>query len=151
MYGDTAVIRGLATQMDDQAKEIRSEADGLVRSSEQVLWEGRAAEAMRQRMKERAVSLRETATEHEDAAQALRSHADNVDRLKALIDSIARKVQGLIEGAKSRLASLAQTAVDKLTDVLPDPFDDFLARFTPPPPGHKDWLDVPDQIPGAGR
>ena len=149
MYGDTAVIRRLATQMAEQGTEIRSDADALVKSSQLVVWEGRAAQAMRERMAERAVALRTTADEHDDAAQALRHHADEVDRLKDLIRAIANRVMGLIEGAKSRLEDLANAAIDLIKKVTPDPIDEMLSSFQPPPPGHKDWLDVPDQIPGA--
>ena len=151
MYGDTGVIRRLATQMADQGTEIRSDADQLVKSSQLVVWEGRAAQAMRERMAERAVALRKTADEHDDAARALRHHADEVDRLKDLIREIANRVRGLIEGAKSRLADLADKALDLIKKVTPDPIDEMLSSFQPPPEGHKDWLDVPDQLPGGGR
>lgn len=151
MYGDTAVIRRLATQMAEQGTEIRADADRLVRSSQLVVWEGRAAQAMRERMADRAVALRRTADEHDDAAQALRHHADEVDRLKDLIRETAHRVRGLIEGARSRLASLADKAIDLVKKVTPDPIDEILSTFQPPPDGHKDWLDVPDQLPGGGR
>ena len=151
MYGDTGVIRRLAQQMSEQGTEIRSDADQLVNASQLVLWEGRAAQAMRERMSERAVALRATADEHDDAAQALRHHADEVDRLKDLIREIAHRVRGLIEGAKSRLADLADKAIDLVKKITPDPVDEMLSSFQPPPEGHKDWLDVPDQLPGGAR
>lgn len=151
MYGDTAVIRRLAQQMSEQGTEIRTDADQLVRASQLVVWEGRAAQAMRERTAERAVALRRTADEHDAAAAALRHHADEVDRLKELIREIAHRVQGIIEGAKSRLASLADKAIDLVKEITPDPIDEMLSSFQPPPEGHKDWLDVPDQIAGAGR
>ena len=151
MYGDTAVIRRLAQQMGEQGTEIRRDADQLVSASLLVVWEGRAAQAMRERMAERAVALRRTADEHDDAAQALRHHADEVDRLKDLIREIADRVKGLIEGARSRLADLAGKALDLVKLVAPDPIDELLASFQPPPEGHKDWLDVPDRIPGGSR
>lgn len=151
MYGDTAVVRRLATQMAEQGTEIRSDADQLVKSAQLVVWEGRAAQAMRERVAERAVALRRTADEHDDAAEALRHHADEVDRLKDLIREIAVRVCGLIEGARSRLASLADKAIDLVTKVTPDPIDEMLSTFQPPPDGHKDWLDVPVQLPGGAR
>ena len=151
MYGDTGVIRRLANRMSEQGTEIRGDADQLVKASQLVVWEGRAAQAMRERMAERAVALRTTADEHDDAAQALRHHADEVDRLKELIREIANRVRGLIEGAKSRLADLADKALDLIKKVTPDPIDEMLSTFQPPPEGHKDWLDVPDQLPGGGR
>lgn len=151
MYGDTGVIRRLAQQVGEQGAEIRRGADRLVGASELVVWEGRAAQAMRERMTERAVALRRTADEHDDAARALRRHADEVDRLKDLIREIARRVQGLVEGACARLASLADTALDRVRDVAPDPVDQLLASFRPPPDGHRDWLDVPDRLSGGAR
>ena len=151
MYGDTGVIRRLAQQMGEQGTEIRSDADQLVKASQLVLWEGRAAQAMRERMAERAVALRRTADEHDDAARALRHHADEVDRLKELIREIAHRVRGLIEGARSRLADLADKALDLVKRITPDPVDEMLSSFSPPPEGHKDWLDVPDQLPGGVR
>lgn len=146
MYGDTATIRRLADQVAAQAGDIRADADELMKASELVLWEGQAATAMRARMAERAVALRKTADEHDDAAEALRHHATEVDQLKDLIAEIANKVSGLIEGARSRLADLAGQAMDLVKKVLPDPFDELLARFSPPPEGHKDWLEVPDNL-----
>ncbi|PVG82049.1 hypothetical protein DDE18_15295 [Nocardioides gansuensis] len=151
MYGDTGVIRHLAQQMADQATEIRLDAEELVRAADTVTWEGTAAQAMRERMAGRAVALRGTADQHDDAAQALRDHADRVDQLKELIADIAEKVSSLVEGARSRLAALADKAIDLATWVTPDPIDRLLASFSPPPIGHKDWLDVPDQLPGVFR
>jgi hypothetical protein len=29
-----------------------------------------------------------------------------------------------------------------VASVLPDPLDELLDRFVPPPPGHRDWLFV---------
>ena len=151
MYGDTEVIRRLATQMADQAVEIRDDADELVKAAGLVVWDGKAATSMRERMKERAVELRRTADEHDDAAEALRHHAAEVDRLKDLIANIARQVVGLIEGARSRLADLADKALDLIKKVAPDPIDEMLSSFQPPSVGHKDWLDVPDNLPGVFR
>ena len=150
MYGDTAVIRRLAAQLSEQGTEIRRDADRLVEASQLVLWEGRAARAMRERMAERAVALRRTADAHDGAAQALRHHADEVDRLKDRIREIAHRVRGLVEGARSRLSALADRAVDLVTSTV-DPVDEVLASFRPPPEGHLDWLRVPDQIPAGAR
>jgi hypothetical protein len=71
MYGDTAAIRRLADRMGEQGADIRRDADQLVRASQQVLWDGRAAVAMRERMAERALAMRRTADQLDDAAQAL--------------------------------------------------------------------------------
>lgn len=151
MYGDTAVIRRLAAQMSEQGTEIRRDADRLVEASQLVLWEGRAARAMRERTAERALALRRTADEHDGAARALCRHADEVDRLEELIREIAHRVHGLVEAARSRLAELADRVLDLVTPIDPDPVDQVLASFQPPPEGHKDWLLVPDQIPAGAR
>jgi hypothetical protein len=149
MYGDTAAIRRLARRMSEQGDDIRRDADQLVSASRLVLWEGRAAQAMRERMAERALAMRRTADRHDDAARALTHHADEVDRLKDLIREVAHRVRGLVEGARTRLADLAGRVVDLAGSVAPDPVDEVLAAFRPPPDGHRDWLDV--RVPGGGR
>jgi hypothetical protein len=139
MYGDTEVIRGLARTMREQGSALRSDAATLLRRAEAVPWHGLAADAMRARVEVQAGSLRRTAALSDAAAVALDRHADEVDRLKALIAEIERRVTALVAAARDRLAGL-------LGDVLPDPVDELLARFVPPPPGHRDWLLV--DLPG---
>ncbi|MCY4726271.1 hypothetical protein NYO98_08275 [Nocardioides sp. STR2] len=149
MYGDTAAIRRLARKMSEQGDDIRLDADRLVSASRLVLWDGRAAQAMRERMAERALALRRTADRHDDAARALRRHADEVDRLTDLIREVAHRVRGLVEGARARLADLAGRVADLAGAAAPDPLDQALAEFRPPPDGHRDWLDV--RVPGGVR
>ncbi len=139
MYGDTEAIRGLAHTMRRQGAALRTEADQLLALAEATPWDGVGADAMRLRVRQQTSTLRRTAALADDAAAALDGHADEVDRLKALIAAIERKVTALVEAAKHRLAGL----VDK---VLPDPIDELLARFVPPPSGHRDWLTV--ELPG---
>jgi hypothetical protein len=145
MYGDTSVIRGLARSLRDQAADIRAEADRLLGQADHTPWTGLAADAMRLRARDRAAALRRTAGLHDDAAQALDRHADAVGRLKELIASIERRVHQLVDAARDRLASLA----GGLLGVVPDPLDDFLDRFVPPPHGSRDWLDL--DLPGVAR
>ena len=102
-------------------------------------WEGLAADAMRARVRAQVGGLRRTAELADDAAVALDQHADEVDRLKALIAAIERKAMALVAAARDRLAGL-------VASVLPDPVDELLDRFVPPPPGHRDWLLV--DLPG---
>ena len=149
MYGDTTAIRRLARRMSEQGDDIRHDADRLVSASRLVLWEGRAADAMRERMGERALALRRTADRHDDAARALRHHADEVDRLKDLIREVMHRVRGLVEGARARLTDLADRVADLAGAAAPDPVDEALAAFRPPPDGHRDWLDV--RVPGGAR
>jgi hypothetical protein len=139
MYGDTEVIRGLARTMHEQGTALRSEAASLLQHAEAVPWHGLAAEAMRARVRTQVASLRRTAALADAAADALDLHADEVDRLKALIAEIERTLTALVSAARHRLAGL-------LADVLPDPVDELLARFVPPPHGHRDWLLV--DLPG---
>src|SRR5688500_12159789 len=71
MYGDTAVIRRRVSQLREQGTDIRALADQLVGQAEQVTWRGRAADAMRERVRDRAAQLRDCAGRHEGAADAL--------------------------------------------------------------------------------
>ena len=139
MYGDTEAIRGLARTMREQGAALRSEAGRLHARADVVPWHGLAADAMRSRVQAQVAALRRTAGLSDDAAAALDRHADEVDRLKALIAEIEQRVMALVAAARDRLARL-------LADVLPDPVDELLARFVPPPPGHRDWLLV--DLPG---
>ncbi len=135
MYGDTEVIRELARTMRAHGASITTEAEELLARAESTPWSGLAAEAMRVRAGTQVLALRRTATLYDDAATALERHADDVDRLKALIAAIERRVVALIDAAKSQLAGLVAA-------VAPDPVDELLARFVPPPSGHRDWLTV---------
>ena len=135
MYGDTEAIRGLAGTLRGHGAAISAEADVLSGRAEATPWLGLAAEAMRLRVQTQTLALRRTAQLHEDAAMALEWHADAVDRLKALIAAIERKVLALVQAARSRLSGLVEA-------VVPDPVDELLARFVPPPSGHRDWLNV---------
>jgi hypothetical protein len=142
MYGDTEAIRRLARTMSDQGEALRSEATTLIARAEAVPWQGLAAEAMRARVRAQTAALRRTAELSDEAAVALVRHADEVDRLKALIAEIERRVTALVSAARDRLAGL-------VASVLPDPLDELLARFVPPPSGHRDWLLV--DLPGLPR
>lgn len=136
MYGDTEVMRHRVAQLRDQAVEIRSLADQLVARAEAAPWHGRAAEAMRVRIRDRAATLRDTAARHETAAEALERHAAEVDHRKDVIAAAERRVAELTAEARVRTAGGAD----------PDHVDGQLIAFTPPPPGHKDWLTV--ELPG---
>ena len=139
MYGDTDAVRALARTMRGGADAVRHEADSLAARAAASLWQGLAADAMRARVRAQAAGLRDAAALADDAAAALERHADAVDRLKALIAAIERKAMALVEAARDRLTGLVQA-------VLPDPLDEVMARFVPPPSGHRDWLTV--DLPG---
>lgn len=120
MYGDTAAARRRVGQLREQAGDVRALADRLVGQAESVPWHGRAAEAMRHRIKERAAHLRAAAAAHDTAADSLAKHLSDVDDLKDVIEQRQRKATSMLEHGDVEAP----------------------AGFTPPPDGHKDWLDV---------
>jgi hypothetical protein len=147
MYGDTPAMRRRVTQLREQGEDIRAMAEKLVRHSDEVDWSGRAADAMRQRVRERASHLREVANAHDTAAASLDRHVGECDRLAESIIGIERRASALAADARTRIARVQATSSD--TDgVRPTPTreDQVLAAFSPPPPGHKDWLHV--ELPG---
>jgi hypothetical protein len=125
MYGDSGAMRRRAAQLREQGEEIRLAADRLVARTEAVPWTGRAADAMRERIHERASHLRDVASRHEAAAESLERHLLEVDALKDDIAARERRAEALVQDA---------------------PRDAAVAAFTPPPAGHKDWLTA--ELPG---
>lgn len=123
MYGDTDVMRKHGGRLREQGDAIRALADHLVTQAEAVTWAGRAGDAMRERIRERAARLREAAERHDTAAATLDTHTQLVDELKDSIAETERRATALLE-------------------------DGALPRFEPPAPGHKDWLAV--TLPGPG-
>jgi hypothetical protein len=122
MYGDTGVMRRRATQLREQATGIRRQADQLTAQMDAIAWTGRAADAMRERVRERGAHLRDVAARHETAAESLDRHAHGVEELKEQIVAVQRRAETLSAEGDPRLAT-----------------------FTPPPDGHRDWLalDLP--------
>lgn len=117
MYGDTEVIRAHVGRLREQAGDLRAAADGLVARADRVQWPGRAAEALRARIRDRAVALRGSAERQDQAADVLEKHVLEVERRKDVITATQRKADALAaEGS------------------LPD--------ITLPEPGHKGWLEV---------
>ena len=142
MYGDSAASRKRVAQLREQSGDIRAAADRLVAQAESVPWHGRAAEAMRTRIKERANHLRVAAGHHETAADSLLRHVTEVDTRKEAIESIRHKADSITSDAAARIAALE--AADE--GGQPTDEDATLAAFVPPPAGHKDWLTV--ELPG---
>ncbi len=141
MYGDSAASRKRVAQLREQGGDIRAAADRLVAQAESVPWHGRAAEAMRTRIKERANHLRVAADHHETAADSLARHLTEVDARKETIEATRHRAESLTSDAASRIAAL-----DPESGAQPADEDAVLAAFTPPPAGHKDWLSV--ELPG---
>ncbi|WGL52742.1 hypothetical protein P5P86_02700 [Nocardioides sp. BP30] len=117
MYGDTEVIRAHVGRLREQAADIRAEADRLVSRTESVLWPGRAAEALRGRIRDRAVALRATAERHDEAADLLDRHLSEVERRKEAIVAAERRADLLAQEGK-------------------------LPAVTLPAPGRREWLEV---------
>lgn len=93
MYGDPEVMRHRATELREQATELRRLADRLVGQAETVAWTGRAAVAMRERIRDRAARLRDLAGGHEEAATLLDRHREEVERLTELIAEQERRTR----------------------------------------------------------
>lgn len=121
MYGDTEVMRRRAGQLREQGVDLRALADRLVAQTEAVAWAGRAGDALRDRIRDRAGQLSRAAARHEAAAESLERHVAEVDRLKERISETEQQATGL------------------------DP-----ATFSAPPSGHRGWLRV-SLPQGAGR
>ena len=142
MYGDTGEIRRLAAGFRQRAALIESERQAWAAAVDAVTWHGAAAAAVADQARRRVAALSAAAERHEAAARALDHHAAEVDRLKALITAIEDRVLALVAGARARLDGLAGMA----RDLLPDPLDEALSRFDPPPSGSREWLTV--HLPG---
>ena len=142
MYGDSGVMRKRAAQIREQATDIRSLADHLVAQTEGLAWTGRAADAMRERVRDRASRLREVASAHDTAADSLDRHLTEVDVFKDQISGTERKAEQLIGDARARVSTIQSADGPVGVDHTPDPEDIALTEFTPPPSGHKDWLTV---------
>ena len=147
MYGDTMVMRRRAAQLREQGEDIRAMAEQLVTHSDEVAWTGRAADAMRQRVRDRATHLRDAANAHDAAAASLEKHLAECDRLTESIAGIERRASSLVADARTRIARVEASGSDDAGGrATPTREDQALAAFSPPPPGHKDWLDV--EMPG---
>ena len=151
MYGDTAAACKRVSQLREQAGDVRALADRLVSQAESVPWQGRAAEAMRTRVKERAAHLKAVAARHDTAAESLTRHVAEVDLVKETIESRSHKAAAMAEEARTRAAraeyaDTAASARGEAATALDAEADAALVAFDPPPAGHKDWLTV--DLPG---
>ncbi|WP_300406006.1 hypothetical protein [Nocardioides sp.] len=149
MYGDPDVLRSQVDDLREQALDVRSLADQLVARTEGLGWSGRAAEAMRLRVTERAGHLRAAAAEHDAAADALLAHAQEVARLQEAIQDVEQRVHDLVAEAGTRQSrrDLDPQAPGGAASSDPTADDDRLVlAFEAPPPGHRDWLSA--EVPG---
>src|SRR6478735_3111089 len=91
MYGDTDVMRRHAARLREQGVDLRAMADRLVAQTESAAWSGRAADALAERIRERATHLRDVAARHDGAAESMEAHVLEVDRLKEAIADAERR------------------------------------------------------------
>jgi hypothetical protein len=146
MYGDLAAIRRRVGQLREQAVDVRALADRLVAQADGVDWQGRAADSMRTRMRDRAAHLRDCAQQHDNAADALDRHLAEIGRLKDTISEIEHTAGSLMTDARTRIAQIESHDDPEGVRREAAPADRQLAAFAPPPPGHQDWLTV--ELPG---
>lgn len=147
------VLRRRAGQLRDQAADVRHTADALVAQTEALGWTGRAAASMRERVQERATHLRRAAEEHDLAAESLEKHAQETEVVADQVAQVERRATTLVAEARTRLARVAAARESPdhpdhpdLVPPAPDPDDEALDAFEPPPSGHPDWLAV--ELPG---
>ena len=147
MYGDSGVMRKRAAQIREQATDIRAMADQLVAQTESIAWTGRAADAMRERIRDRAANLRDVAGAHDTAADSLERHLHRGGRAQGPDRRLpnARRTSSWPTPAPAWPRSRTPTT-PTACDRAPDPEDETLTAFAPPPSGHKDWLTV--NLPG---
>ena len=146
MYGDTTVMRRHAATLREQGADLRAMADHLVGQAEQIGWTGRAAEAMRARVRDRASHLRGCASSHDGAADALEQHLHQVDHTKDAIAEIERKAGSLVSDAQARVARAGPDDHPPGVERAGGDTDRELAATTLPPSGHRDWLTL--ELPG---
>ncbi|MDH2412648.1 hypothetical protein [Nocardioides sp. CER19] len=142
MGPDPHEIRALAHRIRQQGAEVRADARALVARGHAVGWTGLAGAAMFDQTVAQAHVLTRIAARHETAARALDAHAAALEDALALVAEIERRVRTAVDGARSRLGRF----LDGLIDAVGDD-DETLARFTAPPPGSAEWLQV--RLPGV--
>lgn len=151
MYGEPGRIREVAERLERRAEQLRATAEELHAATEATGWTSVAADRMREQARLRRDEIRVVARDYDEAAQQVRAHAAEVQRLLDLIATIERQVRAIIGEAVSRVRTALSEVAGGIRDALtPGDQDDRRLADTPtPPPGHKEWLDMPDVVPGV--
>lgn len=151
MYGEPRRIREVAERLEQRARQLRSEADQLHTASQTSPWVSAAGDRMRAHARARRDELRGVARDYDEAAEKVRAHAAEVQRLLDLIAAIERQVRAIIGEALDRVKDAISSVAHGIKDALTpgDEDDRRLAETATPPPGHQDWLDMPDVVPGV--
>jgi len=147
MYGDAERLRTEARALTQSASELNDLAQRLMATAVTARWQSSAADAMRQRMRREAALLRAVAAELAGAGSSLSRHAAAVEAMQARIRAIERTAHALLQAAL-RVASSVLAAATQAGDDLAVRLRALMSRL--PPPGHLDWLGVPDQLRGLG-
>jgi septal ring factor EnvC (AmiA/AmiB activator) len=151
MYGEPRKIREVAERLERRGDALRAEADALHTASEDIAWVSVAADRMRGHARDRRDELVQVAREYEEAARKVREHAAEVQRLLDLIAAIERQVRAIVSEAIDRVKDAVGNVISGIQDALSpgDEEDKRVAETPMPPPGHKDWLDMPEHVPGV--
>lgn len=151
MYGEPRKIREVAERLERRAEQLRSEADQLHTASETSPWVSVAGDRMRAHARALRDQLVGVAREYDEAAELVRAHAAEVQRLLDLIATIERQVRAVISEALGRIRDAISSVASGIKDALTpgDEEDRRLAETPTPPSGHKDWLDMPEVVPGV--
>ena len=150
VYGEPRKIRDVAERLAARAETLRAQARELHAHSETVAWVSVAADRMRQRARDRRDELRAVADAYDEAAERVRAHADRVQHLLDLIATIETQAHAIIAGAVDRVDDAVAAVLSGLKAALSsgDEADRAIAQTPTPPPGHRDWLAMPDRLPG---
>lgn len=151
MYGEPRRIREVAQRLERRAEQLRAEADHLHAASEHSPWVSVAGDRMREHARARRDELADVARTYDEAAGAVRVHASEVQRLLDLIADVERQVRVIIGEAVGRVRDAVSSVASGIKDALTpgDEQDRRIAETPTPPPGHRDWLDLPDLVPGV--
>ncbi len=150
VYGEPRKIRDVAERLAVRAEELRARARELQARSETVAWVSVAADRMRQRARDRRDELLAVAEAYDEAAQRVRAHADRVQHLLDLIADIEKQAHAIMAEALDRATGAVDAVLGGIKAALSsaDESDRVIAQTATPPPGHRDWLQMPDLIPG---
>jgi uncharacterized protein (DUF3084 family) len=120
MYGDTAVIRQRASDLDHDADDLRARASSMISRASDLDWHSTAANAFRSKISDRAHSMGGTGQKLDAAAVALRAHAAEVDRVKAEIEQAMHFVQSVWDSAHTIVVNAIQVVKTVATTAVND-------------------------------
>ncbi|WP_426242715.1 hypothetical protein [Nocardioides sp. LHG3406-4] len=140
----------MAERLEARGEALRAQARELHTRSETVEWASVAADRMRARARDRRDELHAVADAYDEAGARVRAHADRVQHLLDLIATIEKQAHAIIASALDRADAAVEAVIGGIKDALSggDEADRAIAQTPTPPPGHRDWLDMPALLPG---